>query len=78
MPTRTHPPNQHHCYRLDDCRALLEQMGFHMSEARSYEDDKEAVATSRETHQTAISGIKPNGEVRLNKITQELTVTNRN
>jgi hypothetical protein len=77
MSSRIHPKNKHHCYNLDDCRALLEQLGYHQSEHHSYENDEEAVSISRETIQTALGGIQPFGVVRLNKTTGELIVTDR-
>ena len=76
MATRTRSRNQHHVENLDDCRQLLEQMGFTISDEKSEEDDKHAVAMSIQT--TPWMGRQLTaGVVRLNKTTGQLTISDR-
>lgn len=77
MATKTHLANRHHCCNLDDCRALLEQLGYHQLNRHSYENDSMAVSVSAENVHTVLEGSRPYGIVRLDKKTGELFVTDR-
>ncbi len=71
MSTQTYSHHRHHIYTLEDCRLLLEAMGFHYSEELSYEDDHEAVAISVETQVSS----RPIGQVQLLKNIGQLVCT---